>query len=271
MQKEMISSLLALSVSAGVAEADEPGYSVENNIRFGVHSEHLLDVFSPSTVSDDTPVLVFLFGGGFTRGSTAQVLFVGESFAEAGVITVTPNYRIKTAFPTFIEDAAKAVGYVRANFKTSIGEPRPIVIGGWSAGAYIAGMVSYDERYLEAEGVPRDAISGFIGLAGRYLGGLCNGGQCPTVFTPETEGDWPIAQFVDAADPPMLLVHGTKDVFVEIGSMETLAAAGKSAGLDVTILIAEDRTHTQVRFDMEAPGTPVRAATDAFIARVTSD
>jgi acetyl esterase/lipase len=271
MRITLISVFVSLFIAVAPALAGDTNYTVTSDISFGDLPRQVLDIYSPAEVNDDTPVLLFLFGGGFVSGSKEQARVIGQNFAEAGMIVVTPNYRINTTFPNFVEDAAKAAAYVWQTLKTSAGDPRPMVMSGWSAGAYIAAKVSYDGRYLEAEGVSPDAIAGFIGLAGPYWGGLCAGSSCPNTFLPGSEADWPVADFVDPSDPPMLLVQGTRDNYVDIGNLEALAAAGTKAGLDVTTLVLKDKFHKQVMYMMEDEGTEVRDAAEAFIAKVTSN
>ena len=271
MRRLLLSFLVTLSMAVAPARAGEPGYSVTADVPFGDLPHQVLDIYTPAAVADDTPVLVFLFGGGFRYGDKSRPRLIGESFAKTGTIVVAPNYRTNAAFPTFIEDAAKAVAHVRQELRTSRDDPRSIIVSGWSAGAYIGGAVSYDGRYLDAQGLPSDTVSGFIGLAGPYRGGLCAGARCDSIFPPATKADWPVASFVDPGDPPMLLVQGTLDNYVDIANLETLAAAGDAAGLDVTTLVVEKRSHRSVMSDMESPGTEVRRAVEAFLAQIASD
>jgi acetyl esterase/lipase len=265
--------LAGLLTISGTALAEEAGFSVTSDIPFGDLPRQVLDIYSPEMVSSDTPVLVFLYGGGFSNGNKTQIRWIARSFVQSGVIVVTPNYRLypEVTFPAFIEDTAMAVSYVWRNLRNGADIPRPIILGGWSAGAYISAMVAYDGRYLEAVGTPPRAVTGFIGLAGPYWGGLCAGERCPHIFPEGTEANWPVARFVDASDPPMLLVRGTHDIFVDIGNLETLAAAGEAAGIDVTTVVVKDGFHEQMMSDIKEPGTEVHEATDAFLMRVLAD
>lgn len=36
--------------------------------RYGSHPRHVLDIYQPKTVADDTPILIYLYGGGLERG-----------------------------------------------------------------------------------------------------------------------------------------------------------------------------------------------------------
>lgn len=252
---------------SGYAHAENTPYSVEKDIRFGNLPQHVLDIYWPEAVKSGTAVLIFFYGGGFSHGDKSQIRRIGESFSKAGIIVVAPNYRLhpEASFPDFVKDAALAVSYVWQNLRDEATLPRPIYIGGWSAGAYIAALISYDGRYLEEVDTPANAIAGFIGLAGPYEGGLCAGETCPHTFPESTAPDWPVARFVDTTEPPMLLVRGTHDLFVEKSNLEDLAASGNSAGIAVTTLVIEDAFHDDVLSEIEQPGTSVREAVDVFL------
>ncbi len=271
MRAAILSAFTVFSLAIAPADAGGKGYSVTADEPYGDLPKQVLDIYTPEGATDDTPVLVLIHGGGFSGGSKSQVREVGKSLAEAGSIVVTPKYRLNVPFPTFVEDAAKVVVYVQDNLRTADGEPRPLVVSGWSAGAYIGAMLAYDGRYIAAEGGPPDAIAGFIGLAGPYWGGLCAGARCPNTFPSETEADWPVADFVDPGDPPMLLVWGNRDNSVDRVNIDDLAAAGREAGLEVEALILEDKFHSQVLYMLGDAGTEVRTAADAFMSKVTSD
>ncbi|WP_282182421.1 alpha/beta hydrolase [Aliiroseovarius marinus] len=263
----ILACFLALT---GFAYAEDARHSVQNDIRFGELPQHMLDIYLPDTVEPETPVLVFFYGGGFSHGDKAQIRRVGKTFADSGIIVVAPSYRLypDAAFPDFVNDAALAVSHVWQNLRDEGAGPRPIFIGGWSAGAYISALIAYDGRYLEAAGVPASTIAGFIGLAGPYEGGLCSGETCPHIFPKGTEPDWPTANFVDATDPPMLLVRGTHDLFVDRGNLEDLAASGDAADIAVTTLVVKDAFHDDVLSEMEQPDGLVRDAVDAFMESV---
>ena len=62
------------------AVAGEPGYAVAADVPFGDLPRHTLDVYTPDTITDETPVLVFLFGGAFSGGSKENVRKISERF-----------------------------------------------------------------------------------------------------------------------------------------------------------------------------------------------
>lgn len=71
----------------------KPGH-IELNIPYGKDPLQQMDIYFPSTVSLQTPVLFYVHGGGFIGGSKDNVLVEVRMFAELGYVTVNLNYRL---------------------------------------------------------------------------------------------------------------------------------------------------------------------------------
>ncbi|KAH0147749.1 alpha/beta-hydrolase, partial [Aureobasidium melanogenum] len=112
---------------------------------YGSDPRQKLDVYSPKQVSDDTPILVFLYGGGLSRGDkrmptppTAQGLVyanIGHYYASRGFVTIIPDYRRTgegAVFPSGGRDVAGAVEWIKNHFNTG---NHKLWIMGNSAGA----------------------------------------------------------------------------------------------------------------------------------------
>ncbi len=98
------------------------------------------------------PVLVWIYGGAFTGGSSAVALYDGEALARKGLVVVTFNYRVGVlgflAHPELTReskfhasgnygllDQIAALRWVQTNIAAFGGDPRRVTIGGQSAGA----------------------------------------------------------------------------------------------------------------------------------------
>ena len=68
----------------------------------------------------------------------------------------------------------------------------------------------------------------------------------------------------------MLLIQGSRDLYVDIGNLETMASAGEAANLPVTTLVVEGSGHRTVLFDMPKPEKAVNAAILSFVEDVSS-
>ena len=112
-----------------------------------------LNVWKPAGVaaSAKLPVMVWIYGGGFTGGSSSMPLTSGTQFAKRGVVLVAANYRVGRfgffAFPALSQehpdelkgnyaymDQIAALKWVKQNIASFGGDPNNVTIFGFSAG-----------------------------------------------------------------------------------------------------------------------------------------
>ncbi|NND67032.1 MAG: carboxylesterase family protein [Halioglobus sp.] len=111
-----------------------------------------LNVWTPALIpSEPLPVMVWIHGGGFTRGSGSIDSYDGTSLARDGVVLVTINYRLGIfgylAHPELSQerggssgnygllDQVAALNWVQANIARFGGDPRNVTVFGESAGS----------------------------------------------------------------------------------------------------------------------------------------
>ena len=142
------------------------GYSIKTNISYGNHPRQQLDIYRPDSLTANTPVIVFFYGGSWQKGSKDDYRFVGQAFAAKGYITVIADYRLypEVRFPAFVQDGAEALAWIHQNIAEYGGNAQQIFVAGHSAGAYIAVMLGTGSEYTPH----LDGIKGIIGIAGPY-------------------------------------------------------------------------------------------------------
>lgn len=136
-----------------------------------------LNVWTPAKRNtEDLPVLVYFFGGGFVAGDGAEPRYNGESMAKKGIVAVTVNYRLNVfgflAHPELsaeapykasgnygLLDQLAALKWVKENIAAFGGDPNKVTIAGESAGSI---AVSYQMASPLAKGL----IAGAIGESG---------------------------------------------------------------------------------------------------------
>jgi para-nitrobenzyl esterase len=112
-----------------------------------------LNLWTPASAmpASKLPVIVFIYGGGYTIGSSGMSNYGGEDVAKAGAIFVNFNYRVGAmgymAHPELSAeqgghsgnygtmDQTAALKWVRANIARFGGDPEQVLIMGQSAGA----------------------------------------------------------------------------------------------------------------------------------------
>ncbi len=219
-------------------------------VAYGPLARQKLDVWVPEKPSAaPLPVVVFFYGGGWVSGDRADYGFAGRAFAARGFVTIVADYRLvpEVRFPAFLQDGALAVKWVRDHIAEYGGDPGRISLVGHSAGAYEAAMLALDPQYLRAAGVDPKVVRAAALLA------------APTDFYPFTEqrgrdalGAWPNPRetqpinFVTAAAPPFLLMHGTADTIVKPYNSERLAAKLKAAGNTVELRLYPGKSHVDL-------------------------
>lgn len=204
-------------------------------IAYGADPRQRLDVYTPAAGARPAPVVVFFYGGSWKGGDRGSYLFVAEALAARGFVVVVPDYRVfpQVRLKGFMSDAAAAVAWTRREIGRHGGDPERLFLMGHSAGAHIATLLAYDERYLRAEGLGRDSIRGVIGVAGPY-------DFVPTdpdyVTILSEDGSFARglpATYVRGGEPPTLLLTGGRDVTVSPSNTDSLVRRLRSAGSPV--------------------------------------
>jgi para-nitrobenzyl esterase len=109
-----------------------------------------LNVWTAARSNERRPVLVYVYGGGFSSGSGDVPVYDGAPLAERGLVVVNMNYRVGAlgflAYPELtaesgasgnygLLDQVAALEWVRENIGRFGGDPRRVMVAGQSAGA----------------------------------------------------------------------------------------------------------------------------------------
>lgn len=161
-------------VSAFGAASDAAGYAWERDVLYKPGDELTayereqcrLDVYYPEGV-DDFATVVWLHAGGLKMGER----YVPGELMEQGFAVVAVSYRLspKVKAPAYIEDAAAAVAWVMNNIEGYGGSRDKVIVAGASAGAYLALLVTLDERWLAAHGVEANDLAGVAAVGGQAI------------------------------------------------------------------------------------------------------
>jgi acetyl esterase/lipase len=254
------------------AMAPRANVTVTRNVAYADGARHTLDVYAPLPSDTPAPVVVFFYGGGWEAGSKEMYSFVGATLAARGVLTVIPDYRLypQVRFPAFMQDAAAAVAWTRANAARFDGDPDRLFLMGHSAGGQIVTLLALDGSYLQADGMSPGGVCGVIGLAGPYDFLPLQSKTLKAIFGPEAA--WPRSQpinYVSRRAPPMLLLAGENDDTVDPGNTLRLADRLRTVGRPVDDTLYPGVGHKTLIASFSVPLTflaPARETTLRFIA-----
>ena len=126
------------------------------------------------------PVIVYIYGGGFTIGSSSMPLYGGEGVAERGAVFVNLNYRVgvlgflslpeltaesphKASGDYGFLDQIAALKWVHDNIAAFGGDPNNVTIAGQSAG-------SMSVLTLQASPLAKGLFQKAVGMSGAQIG-----------------------------------------------------------------------------------------------------
>jgi acetyl esterase/lipase len=237
---------------------------------YGSAPRQVVDVYRPVDEAADAPVVVFFYGRGWREAAKADFEFVAAALTRAGIVVLIPDYRAypEVVFPAFVEDGAGAVAWAAENIPGVANGERRLFLMGHSAGAQIAALLAFDERYLGAAPPP---IAGFIGLSGPYDFLPLEPGYMEKVFPEDTRPLSQPIEFVSARAPRTLLIHGTSDRRVLPEHSQRLANRLEAEGVPVTLKFYDGTGHIRV---VAALAPPLQFIADTMadaIAFIESD
>lgn len=228
---------LAGCVSLGQALANLPVEFAEDQVRrdlrYGIEPWQRLDVYYPEQQSQTLhPLVIFLHGGRWSSGNKSHYPFVAKALTDRGYVVAIPDYAKypDVMFPSFVEDAAQAVSWLRTKAGPLQIDRSRIFVMGHSAGAHIGALLVTDPHYLHAIGGSRQWISGFAGLAGPYAFTPDEPDLMEIFGSPKHYDQMRVTTFIDGRQPPMLLLHGTDDDAVQMSNLEKMERTIRDKG-----------------------------------------
>jgi acetyl esterase/lipase len=250
-----------------VAAYPEISYAGTRNPR------QMLDLFLPRQRAPGVrlPVVVYIHGGGWYRGSKAAGQTWLQPLVETGAYAgVAVNYRLagEAPWPAQIHDCKAVIRWIRAHAARHGLDPDRIGVAGASAGGTLATLlgVSGGVRELEGEVGPHRDMSSRVHCVVNLFGRMnflaepesaraapaqaqALAGRLTLLFGGPLEERVALARaaspvnHLTAEDPPIFTIHGTRDPTVPFAQATEIDAALKRAGLSHLLLVMEGFGH----------------------------
>jgi acetyl esterase/lipase len=224
-----------------------------------------LDIAWSKADRGKVPAIINFHGGGWLMGDKNPNTAIIE--ARHGFVGISIQYRKSNVakFPAAVHDCKTAVRWARANANKYNIDPDRIGVTGDSAGGHLAAIVgvSNGNDYLEGDG-PYQEYSSDVQTAIDQFGptdfarmndvpgnmdhNLPSGPESQFLGKPVQEAPELVKRanpvtYVDAADPPILIMHGEKDLDVIIGQSELFYDALTRAGVTTRFIRVKNAGH----------------------------
>ncbi len=198
-----------------------------------------LDIYTPHEDEQlNRPVILWIHGGGFRPGndkSQSYIVELAKRFAMRGYVGLSIDYRLRekpfesveeTIFDA-VEDAGKALLWLRQNAEMLKIDPSEIIVAGGSAGGILGTNLCLNDN-KNIPGVDKSGIIAFVNLWG----------------SPSSEWGEPD---VDKSDPPTIIVHGTDDELVDYANSLKLKAELDKNDIKNELVTIQGVGHTPVK------------------------
>lgn len=220
------------------------------------------------------PVVLYVHGGGWVKGSRKKVYRLPEWLTSRGYMLVAIDYRKvpTTNIDGQVNDVARAIAWTQRNIKRYGGDPRRIVIMGHSAGAHLVALAAAQGKAGNVRGVIPDDVQAYDLVAYVTKRGTI-GPMFGRAFTdnPRNWVRWSPITYARRASglPPHLIMYsrsqGERRRSISLGYANVL----KSRGVRVSVFHGTAYSHGAIAARLGRKGDAATAAVEKFLRRVT--
>jgi acetyl esterase/lipase len=241
--------------------------------------KHLLDIYMPPNAKGNTPLVVFIHGGGWlVNDKYADIGYMKNTVSEiikSGFALASIDYRFATqaTFPALIQDCNRAVSFLFDNADKYGFDKNRFALMGFSAGGHLASLqgLSHNNKVADFFMPNTSKEFSFKGVVDFYgPSDLLSLKSSEDPKAPEAIllGATPIARpdlaqkaspvsYIDKNDPPFLIIHGEKDDLVWNRQSKLLSGWLTVKGVENELIIVPNAPHFGDMFDVEEIRTKV--------------
>ncbi|MDE1916504.1 MAG: alpha/beta hydrolase [Sphingomonadales bacterium] len=263
---------------------DAPAPPPHTTYAYGPDKEQDLDLFMPAHRQGPVPLVLFVHGGAWSKGSkeTATGRWKAGHYTGLGYAFATINYRLvpRVGVQQQAEDVALALRQMIRDAATLGIDPHRIVLMGHSAGAQLVALVGTDESYLASAGLSFADLAGVIPIDGAAYdvpeqmkaSGAYMGMRYDAAFSKDPDRQKALSAKLHAAAPNaprFLLLHVQRPD--GIAQAQELARALRAAGTSVEVRSFAGNGligHITINQRLGDPDYPATGVVDGWLKQV---
>ncbi len=241
--------------------------TVLNDIPYGAHERHRVDVFFPENVKHKEGIILFIHGGGWQDGDKTIHHPDAEYFCGKGIICASMNYRFVTDELTVfdeLDDITSALKGIKEKCSEYGFDIKKLILSGGSAGGHLSLLYAY----TRCEKAPVNPVAACVycppvifnepdflmGISGEFeewkfsIISKCCGSEVTenTLLNEKSQssliGISPI-NYVSKECIPTAVFYGKNDELVPVGHIEKFLLSLKDNGIKHDFLCYENSGH----------------------------
>jgi acetyl esterase/lipase len=239
-----------------------------------------LDLYLPEKSGTKPPLLVWIHGGGWTKGSKSGFNPIFIRLTTEGYAAASIDYRLDglVSHPKQIHDCKGAIRWLRANADKYGYDVTRIGAGGGSAGGHLVLLLGLSTGVEELEGDvggnrgQSSQVHAIVDLFGPSDLGLFaeKGERFGHNKTRELLESASPVTYLTKDDPPLLILHGDKDGHVPLSQSEHIHKRYQEAGLESAFHIVEGAGHGGTQFSDSTRYTLVKQFLDRHVKQTAA-
>lgn len=157
------------AVAAPLMAAPAQAQTVRRNIAYGSDSPaQVLDIYEPAAMP--APLVIFVHGGGWTRGDKNAGARVANVLAQEGYVVASVDYRLvpEGTMADGASDVTRAAAYLLAHSAEFGIDPAGFALLGHSAGGHLVALAATDPSYAQRSGLDLHKLRAVITLDGVF-------------------------------------------------------------------------------------------------------
>jgi arylformamidase len=224
--------------------------------QYGASEIEGVDVYKSKRAN--APINIYIHGGAWRNGRSADFAFLSETIVNAGAHSVVVDFNniddVGGNLMAMVKQVRSAVAWVYQNAAKFGGDANRIHVSGHSSGGHLSGCVVTTDWGKEF-GLPKDVVKGAMLASGMYdLKPVRLSKRSKYVtFTDEIEQELSALRHLDRLNCPLIVAYGTQETPEFQRQARDFAAAVKAAGKPVQLIVGEGYNHFEIQETLASP------------------
>jgi arylformamidase len=201
---------------------------------------------------------VYVHGGAWRNGRSADFAFLAEMIVDAGAHSVIVDFKnvddCGGDLMVMARQVRAAVAWVYQNAQKFDGDANKLYVTGHSSGGHLAGCIVTTDWQKDFE-LPKDVVKGAMLASGMYdLKPVRLSKRSKYVkFTDEIEQELSAQRHLDRLNCPIVVACGTEETPEFQRQARDFAAAVKAAGKPITFIVGQGYNHFEIQETLASP------------------
>jgi arylformamidase len=224
--------------------------------QYGGSEIESVDVYRCKTAN--APINVYIHGGAWRNGRSADFAVLAEMVVNAGAHSVIADFNdiddVGGNLMTMAQQVRSAVAWVYNNADKLGGDKSKLYITGHSSGAHLTSTIVTCDWGRDF-GMPKDIVKGAMLASGMYdlVPVRLSKRSKYVAFTDAIVDELSAIRHIDRLNCPIVVAYGTQETPEFQRQARDFAAAVRAAGKPVAFIVAEGYNHFEIQETLASP------------------